>query len=72
MLVAKKILTSSPLSIIKSTTRPAGTEPAYKFHVPIKIPAKETKPDLDNLPFEKWNIPHEEEGYIKGRENDFL
>ncbi|MBL7742519.1 MAG: hypothetical protein JNN00_03500 [Chitinophagaceae bacterium] len=72
MLVAKKVLTSSPLSIVKSTIHSVSPESVNALPISTKIPATETKPDLDHLPFEKWNIPNQERGYIKGRENDFL
>ncbi|MBL7738538.1 MAG: hypothetical protein JNK14_04915 [Chitinophagaceae bacterium] len=75
MLVAKKRLPVSPLTVAADEpVLPAAKKQTRRVILAQNrfLPKKETKPDPDPLPFDKWNIPKQEEGYLKGRENDFL
>jgi hypothetical protein len=54
---------------IEAVNKPAVVIP---ITTDIKIISPANKAILQKLPFEKWNLPVQEEGYIKGRRCDFL
>lgn len=75
MIAAKKRIPTSPLKIaVSKNNTPAKAAMLY----PVKQEGKKILPTTDqhlsepDVSFDQWSMPVQPEGYIKGRDNDFL